>query len=636
MNKTGEGKMGIRQKIALISGLLLVLVGGALLTLLTVKVINMEQKLTAQTVEATAEEIGQWVEGHRQVIEALSKLPLMREGDPDQIAPFLEYFGQHKSEEIEVLLYADAQGQGYYHTGARHDLSDRSYFKTLVRDQSADYLVTNPFLARSTGNVIIAVAYPVKDINGEVQGLLFASVNTTVLSGVASRLRISDDPKGWLIDGNGQVFAHPQSEYALKLSLKESAQMGFEGLDALFRGILSGEPQIGAFSDPQREKRTLISAPIPHTPGWVYAISIPDQHFMGTTYSLLWMMLGGFALILLLLWITTGYFTKAITTMGDEIRQMTRSLDLSVRFKAAGRDEIGRMGQDLNALLAAFSQAVKTARQNAGENASVSAQMSASSRLIGQTAEKTMQSVAEAKTEMETISQAVRAASEAFEETRQQTGQSNTRLDAVHHRIEQMSQSIRSRSEEQNTLAEKLDNLSKDTDQVRTVLTAINEIADQTNLLALNAAIEAARAGEHGRGFAVVADEVRVLADRTQKALTEINATLNVITQSVQEASDEMDKSAQASTRLCEESDSTSQAVKEVANSMAESTQSVQSGASRLTQLLQSTDRSAKQMEEITIATETNARSVEEIAAAAEHLDTLTAQLKSQLDRFRG
>ncbi len=105
-------------------------------------------------------------------------------------------------------------------------------------------------------------------------------------------------------------------------------------------------------------------------------------------------------------------------------------------------------------------------------------------------------------------------------------------------------------------LSNKVEQLSRNADDVKSILDIINDIADQTNLLALNAAIEAARAGEHGRGFAVVADEVRNLAGRTQKSLAEINSTIMVIVQEINDVSSQMNLNSQKMERLSDMSKS--------------------------------------------------------------------------------
>jgi len=116
----------------------------------------------------------------------------------------------------------------------------------------------------------------------------------------------------------------------------------------------------------------------------------------------------------------------------------------------------------------------------------------------------------------------------------------------------------------QNSATSKMKNLSSQIEEINSIVNTIGDIADQTNLLALNAAIEAARAGEHGRGFAVVADEVRNLAEKTQKSLTEINANVSIVVQSMNEVLDEIEQIDKSTQQLGVESQNSSKALDEV------------------------------------------------------------------------
>ena len=126
----------------------------------------------------------------------------------------------------------------------------------------------------------------------------------------------------------------------------------------------------------------------------------------------------------------------------------------------------------------------------------------------------------------------------------------NEKLDQTMQNMATLSDQIKLAQESEALLSENLKTLSQDAEQIKNILEIIADIADQTNLLALNAAIEAARAGEHGRGFAVVADEVRKLAENTQKSLGEINASVNMIVQNISNASEKVNINAKEATKL--------------------------------------------------------------------------------------
>ena len=145
---------------------------------------------------------------------------------------------------------------------------------------------------------------------------------------------------------------------------------------------------------------------------------------------------------------------------------------------------------------------------------------------------------------------------------------SNTTINELKTMINSAVERIHDISYKENEMVENLRTLVANANETKEILSTIGDIAEQTNLLALNAAIEAARAGEHGRGFAVVADEVRKLAERTQKSLSESTATTNVLIQSISDSSDTLNSNATEVNDISEDVTLISEKVDEIIHSL--------------------------------------------------------------------
>lgn len=327
--------------------------------------------------------------------------------------------------------------------------------------------------------------------------------------------------------------------------------------------------------------------------------------------------------------------TGSIGRLEETIEAIAHNRDFTRNTKVEGDDELSQMGRKLNELVSMLRQSFQGIRSASSENLSVAAELSATTLSIGKLAEEEAQIVAQTTAESDQMKETMQVSAREAQSVREKALNARENLQeaqkALHNTIEQLSLTVQMEGE----INQRLNSLSQEASQVKQVLTVIADIADQTNLLALNAAIEAARAGEHGRGFAVVADEVRKLAERTQKSLVETNATVNVIVQSINDITDQMNHNTSRIEQLVSASAEVDGHTETAVNALAHTVDAIEKLSTDTQTNANTTDAIIRKIGKINELSTSNARSVEEIASAAEHLHQMTERLTDQVSVYR-
>ncbi|WP_427978202.1 methyl-accepting chemotaxis protein [Agarivorans sp.] len=333
---------------------------------------------------------------------------------------------------------------------------------------------------------------------------------------------------------------------------------------------------------------------------------------------------------------TTRSIVHSIAQVTDSLREIAEGEgDLTVRIDYQGKDEIATLVHWFNQFIGKMQRSIATTSETVKALQDVSSRLMETSQHTASSIDSQNQSVAEVSSAIEEMINSVHHIADFASQASSEASSANLSAQQGHQVVESTIKGINDLAEEVNSTARAINQLETYTANVGVILDAIRGIADQTNLLALNAAIEAARAGEQGRGFAVVADEVRTLASRTQDSTQEIQQVLEELQKGSGSAVEAMNRGIEQAELSVQQSAQAGKSLIDITDKV-ESIHAVNEQIAAATEQQTTTsdliNHSVNDIQQISLAV---AKSSSEIDKVSEDVRQVTARLSDVISQFK-
>ncbi len=502
-----------------------------------------------------SQNIGGWLEIKRQAVRALTM--------QSQIESARELSLTKQANGFLAVYLGDEQG------GMRDEnpQSDYSGYDPRTRPwyqqakQQGDMITTAPYIDVTTKEMVITLAKPVAN------GVVGADLTITTVLNTVNDLKLPASGFAILTDRQGQIIAYSDKEKvlqpltALDSSLTPSVVNQLKQSNTLMPIAWQGVSKL------------IWACDVPHS-DWQLLFVLDDATLFAPLKSDLWQQIVIAALVLagslFAIGSLVGLLFRPLGVVSTALARIASGNgDLTQRIRISNQDEIGELAANFNQFVDSQHELISRIRKEAeqlGIAAQHGLQRSAETVVELGRQQQEIAMVATAVTEMASATQEIAHNAENTATAAQQSTSSSAE---GRNLVNKTRGSITSLANEVGETTEVIAELSRHANDISSVLATIQGIAEQTNLLALNAAIEAARAGEQGRGFAVVADEVRVLSKRTATSTTEIQNTIETLQKTTQQAVTLMEKSRMLAEHSVNDAEAASAALDEITRAIA-------------------------------------------------------------------
>jgi methyl-accepting chemotaxis protein len=526
---------------------------------------------------------------------------------------------------------------------------------TVVEDLTADPLVKQVYGGEG---LTLGFSAPVKDEGGKVvaiwknfakwalvEDIIAATYEPLKAAGLSSaELTLLDSKGRVLVDcdpmaNGGQTANHDMENVIFKLNLAE------RGVEAAKEAVAGNN---GSGRALHARKQVWQTSGWAHSDGalgypglgWSALVRVSEAESLAATNAIRFVLASVIGVTIVVVFVVALLFarmlSKPINLLVARLKDIAEGEgDLTQRVDQARKDELGELGKWFNTFVekihGVISEVGATAREVAGAATEIAASSEEMAQGIGEQNQQVTQISAAIEEMSSSIIEVARKSAEAAENA-QESGKVAEEGGKV---VTETIQGMNEISDAVTASAASVSELGKRGDQIGQIIEVINDIADQTNLLALNAAIEAARAGEHGRGFAVVADEVRKLADRTTEATEEIGESITAIQTETGQAVERMNAGTEQVKVGVDKATQAGRSLEKIVTGAQDVATMIRSIAAAAEQQSAASEQVSKGVQSVSAVTNQSAEGASQAAMAASQLSTKAEQLQALVGRFK-